>query len=50
MNIDLLVVLIRDVAKAEREGRCTPAYMASIAQLLRETNALATAEEPPRSE
>ncbi len=49
MNPDLLVVLIRDIARAEREGRCTQEYMASVAQVMREV-AIASEEAPPRSE
>jgi len=30
----LLVILIRDIARAEREGRCTEEYLASAAELL----------------
>ncbi len=48
MNPDLLVVLIRDIARAEREGRCTQEYMASVAQVLREV-AIATEPVQPRS-
>ncbi len=35
MNADLLVVVLRDIARAEREGRCDADYMASAAELLR---------------
>ncbi len=47
MNPDLLVVMMRDIARAERDGRCTQEYLAAMAEVLRE--AIATEEVQPRS-
>jgi hypothetical protein len=44
LKAELLVVVMRDIARAEMMGHCTQAYLASAAEMLR------SAEEAPRVE
>jgi hypothetical protein len=35
VNAALIVVLVRDITRAEREGRCTPEYMARAEEFMK---------------